>query len=184
MFFWISVVIFFFSFFFGPNKPKNVFFSTKKNLDDHIIFNVKIHIFAIFFLKKRRNIPNFLTKINDIFVDQNPKNFLFYSLFSWKNGNSENLGFFQNNILNVKTFISKKLSKIVKKKSLLKSSINSIFSAEISAFAAPSFFSAMTKSSSILLRCNLVAACCDFAFAQPTLFELFAQSLFRMFVQR
>lgn len=53
-------------------------------------------------------------------------------------------------------------------------------SAEISAFAAPSFFSAMTKSSSILLRCNLVAACCDFAFAQPTLFELFAQSLFRM----
>lgn len=53
-------------------------------------------------------------------------------------------------------------------------------SAEISSFAAPSFFTAMVNSPSTVLRCNLIAACCDFAFAQPTLFELYAPSLFRM----
>ncbi|KAF1762137.1 hypothetical protein GCK72_010399 [Caenorhabditis remanei] len=53
-------------------------------------------------------------------------------------------------------------------------------SADISSFAAPSFFTAMMGSESTLVRCNLIAACCDFAFAQPTLFELYAPSLFRM----
>uniref|UniRef100_A0A1I7TM69 Condensin complex subunit 1 n=1 Tax=Caenorhabditis tropicalis TaxID=1561998 RepID=A0A1I7TM69_9PELO len=53
-------------------------------------------------------------------------------------------------------------------------------SAEVSSFAAPSFFSTMVHSPSPLIRCNLIAACCDFAFSQPTLFELYAPSLFRM----
>uniref|UniRef100_A0A8R1E422 Condensin complex subunit 1 n=1 Tax=Caenorhabditis japonica TaxID=281687 RepID=A0A8R1E422_CAEJA len=53
-------------------------------------------------------------------------------------------------------------------------------SADVSSFAAPSFFSAMVRSPSSLVRCNLIASCCDFAFAQPTLFELYAPSLFRM----
>ncbi|CAL2036496.1 unnamed protein product [Caenorhabditis brenneri] len=53
-------------------------------------------------------------------------------------------------------------------------------SAEISSFGAPQFFSTMVRSSSDIARCNLVAACCDFAFSQPTLFELYAPSLFRM----
>ncbi|ULU00010.1 hypothetical protein L3Y34_000927 [Caenorhabditis briggsae] len=53
-------------------------------------------------------------------------------------------------------------------------------SSEIASFGAPSFFGSMVNSNHSLIRCNMIASCCDFAFAQPTIFELYAPNLFKM----
>ncbi|CAB3402414.1 unnamed protein product [Caenorhabditis bovis] len=50
----------------------------------------------------------------------------------------------------------------------------------IAEFGAPVFFSLIARSPNPLTRSNMLAACSDFAFAQPNLFELYAPNLYKM----